>query len=239
MKYKNNLIIFILIATLFPTSAYAFPEKFLNVNLHSKQAQTIKTTKSVITSFRPPNRSQPKYTVGGAVRGNTCAIDKEKKSEITALVPAIEQSLTLQERPSFFAYVSPMSSAKSATLIVKDEAEDYYYSQKLTIPATGGAIKMTLSEDAPPLKVGQNYTWFLRIQCSAYLTPEDPQISASITRVEGDISDLDREELISFYANSQIWYDSLNSAFELSQSGKDTYWNQLLSSIGMERLNNK
>jgi hypothetical protein len=132
-----------------------------------------------------------------------------------------------------------MNGEKSATLIVKDETEDYYYSQKLTIPATGGMIKMTLAEDAPSLKVGQTYTWFLRIQCNASLEPEDPQISANITRVEGDIPALDREELMSFYADSQLWYDSLNNAFELSQSGKDIYWTQLLSSIGMERFNNK
>jgi hypothetical protein len=239
MKYKNALIIFILIATFFPTSTYASPGEFANLDSNSKQAQTAKTTKSLIANFRPPNRSQPKYTVGGAVRGNTCAIDQGKKSEITALVPEIEQSLTLQERPSFFAYVSPMNGEKSATLIVKDETEDYYYSQKLTIPATGGMIKMTLAEDAPSLKVGQTYTWFLRIQCNASLEPEDPQISANITRVEGDIPALDREELMSFYADSQLWYDSLNNAFELSQSGKDIYWTQLLSSIGMERFNNK
>jgi hypothetical protein len=104
------------------------------------------------------------------------------------------------------------------------------------IPATGGVIKMTLAEDAPPLEVGQNYTWFLRIQCNAYLEPEDPQISANITRIEGDVPSLSQDELVLFYANSQIWYDSLNSAFELSKSGKNIYWSQLLSNIGMERF---
>ncbi len=236
MKSKNILIFLILIVALFPTLAHALPGKLPKLNSNSTPARASKISNGFITSFRPPNRSQPRYTVGGAVRGNPCAMDSENKSEITALVPAIEQSLTLQAHPSFFAYISPMNVEKSATLVVKNETEDYYYSQKLVIPAAGGVIKMTLAEDAPPLEVGQNYTWFLRIQCNAYLEPEDPQISANITRVEGDVPSLSQDELVLFYANSQIWYDSLNSAFELSKSGKNIYWSQLLSNIGMERF---
>lgn len=237
MKIQKTLITLSTIAILFPTSANAFPWKLFKLDSQTKQVQQpAKTQTNFLTTFKPPNNSQPQYTIGGATRGDTCAIDKADKSEIAALVPAINQSLTFQAHPSFFAYVSPMNGEKSATLIVKDETEDYYYSQQLKIPATGGVVKMNLSKDAPPLEVGQNYTWFLRIQCNKTLQPEDPQISASITRVEGDVPTMSQDELVFFYANSQIWYDSLNSAFELSKSGKNTYWSQLLSNVGMERF---
>lgn len=236
MQAKNTLIAISLIAALIPTSANAFPWKFPKLNSNIQQRQKSKTHNSFITSFKPPNKGQPKYTVGGATRGDSCAIERENKREITALVPAADQSLTLQARPSFFAYVSPMNGRKSATLIVKDDNEDYYYSQKLMVPAAGGVIKMTLANNAPPLEVGQNYTWFLRIQCNRSLRPEDPHISASITRVEGNIPSMSKDELMFFYANSQIWYDSLDSAFELSKSGKNVYWSQLLGNIGMERF---
>ena len=188
------------------------------------------------SSFKPPNRGQPKYTVGGATRGNTCAIDREDKNEITALVPAKNQSLTLQSHPSLFAYVSPRYGNKSAILVVKDRTEDYYHSQQLTIPASGGIVRITLAEDAPQLEVNRDYTWFLRIQCSGDLEPEDPQISASIMRVEGNTLNLGQSDLVSFYANSQIWYDSLNSAFELEQSGEEVYWFELLDDIDLDRL---
>jgi hypothetical protein len=155
---------------------------------------------------------------------------------MTALVPEKTQSLTLQDHPSFFAYISPMKSDTEATLVVKDETEDYYYSQKLMIPVTGGMLKMTLAEDAPPLKVGQNYTWFLRIQCNGDLAPDDSQISANITRVKGNVPALSQDESMLFYANSQIWYDALNNAFELSKSGNDIYWSQLLNDIGMSSI---
>ncbi len=236
MKIKNTLIVLSSIAALFPTSVNALPWRFSQSNSNYQQVQKSQTSSSFRTTFRPPNKGQPKHTVGGATRGDSCTIDREDKNEITALVPAIDQSLTLQAHPSFFAYVSPINGEKSATLIVKDETEDYYYSQKLMIPATGGVIKMTLAEDAPPLEVGQNYTWFLRIQCNAFLQPADPQISASVTRVERDVPSMSQDELVFFYANSEIWYDSLNSAFELSQSGRSIYWSQLLSNIGMERF---
>ena len=94
---------------------------------------------------------------------------------------------------------------------------------------------MTLAEDAPPLEVNKDYIWFLRIQCHADLEPEDPQISASIMRVEGDIPNLVQSNLVSFYANSQIWYDSLNSAFQLYQSGEKVYWYELLDEIDSNR----
>lgn len=236
MKYKKILIILSLVVSLIPTTANAFPVKLSQSSNVQKPQSSKKATNSFLTTFRPPNKDQPQYTVGGATRGDSCAIDQENNSEITALVPEKEQSLTLQSHPNFFAYVSPMNGDKSAILIVKDEAEDYYYSQKLMLPATGGVIKMTLAEDAPPLEIGQNYTWFLRIQCNANLEPEDPQISASITRIEGNIPSMERENLVWFYTGSQIWYDSLDTAFALSQSGKDIYWSELLNSIGMDRF---
>ena len=98
-------------------------------------------------------------------------------------------------------------------------------------------MKMTLERDAPPLEINHQYTWFLQIQCNnTYLEPGTPQISSSITRVKGDVTSMNQEELISFYNNYQIWYDSLETAFELAQSGKNTYWEQLLNNIEMERF---
>ena len=54
-------------------------------------------------------------------------------------------------------------------------------------------------------------------------------------RVEGNIPDLSQSELVSFYADSQIWYDSLNSAFKLYQSGEDVYLSELLNNVDLSR----
>lgn len=236
MNYKTCLITLGL-AIVLPISANASALK----SDRQSDPQPQKTTStsdysSFSSSFKPPNQGQPKHTIGGATRGNTCGIEQEGKNEITALVTAKDRSLTLQSHPSLFAYVSPKYGNKTAILVVKDRTEDYYYSQQLTVPASGGIIKMTLAEDAPQLEVNKDYTWFLRIQCNADLQPEDPQISASIMRVEGDIPDLGKSDLVSFYANSQIWYDSLNSAFELYQSGENVYWFELLNNVNLDRL---
>ncbi|MEM9276573.1 MAG: DUF928 domain-containing protein, partial [Cyanobacteria bacterium P01_F01_bin.143] len=214
------------------TSVKAIPEQISDqISQNSSQKNT-----NFRSTFKPPKQNKPKFTIGGSTRGNTCDRNQKENNEITALVPESDQSLTMQQHPSFFVYVSPMNGEKSAILVVKDETEDYYYSQQLMIPAAGGVIKMTLNEDAPPLEVGQSYDWFLRIQCNTTLQPEDPQISATITRVEGNIPSMTPEESVLFFTNSQIWYDSLNSAFELSKSGQDLYWSQLLSDIEMQRF---
>ena len=237
MNY-NRLITLGLAIAFIPILANASSLQNSEQKLDSEPQKTTSSTNNssgFASSFKPPDRGQPKYTVGGATRGDTCGIERENKNEITALVPAKNQSSTLQSHPSLFAYVSSMYGNKPAVLVVKDRTEDYYYSQQLTVPASGGIIKMTLAEDAPPLEVNRDYTWFLRIQCNADLEPEDPQISASIMRVEGNTPDLSQSDLASFYANSQIWYDSLNSAFELYQSGEDVYWYELLNKIEFDR----
>lgn len=234
MHFKITFIAFL--ATLISTTANAVPVKESQLNSNNQKPQSLNITKSFSTRFRPPNKNQPQHTVGGATRGNLCSSDKDNKSEITALVPEQEQTLTLNSHPNFFAYISPTNEDRTAILIVKDDTEDYYFSKKLTLSATGGVIKMSLPEDAPPLEIGKSYTWFLRIQCNTYLEPEDPQISASITRVKGNIPSLSQDELILFYSDNQIWYDSLNTAFNLVQSGKDIYWSELLNNIGMSKV---
>ena len=119
-------------------------------------------------------------------------------------------------------------------LIVKNEDETYYHSQNHTINPEGGIIRLALDQDAPSLEVGQSYTWFLQIQCGSSPRPEDPYIGASISRVEGSAPSSNHDELVSYYADSLIWYESLNSAFELSQSGQTFYWSQLLNNIGLD-----
>jgi hypothetical protein len=234
MSWKIAVTAFSLIATLMSTTANALAGTQPQVNSNSQSSQKTKSNQNFAANFKPPRKGQPEYTVGGATRRDSCAIAQEDKNEITALVPERKQSLTFASHPSIFAYVSALDSDKSATLIVKDQTEDYYYSQQLMLPATGGVIKMTLAEDAPPLELGKDYTWFLRIQCNIHPEPEDPQIHASITRVAGHVPSLIQEDMVSFYANSQIWYDSLNTAFALSQSGKNIYWSQLMSSIDQD-----
>lgn len=90
---------------LYPTLANALPSKTPLSNSNSQQVQNSTTTNRLVSLFKPPNNKKPKYTVGGATRGDSCAIDSENKTEMTALIPASEQRLTLKARPSFFAYL--------------------------------------------------------------------------------------------------------------------------------------
>ena len=233
MSYKIFLIVFSCISVLSSGIANASAKEKSTHNSDSQTQQKTRAINNSFTGFRPPNKNQPRYTVGGATRGDTCAMDQNNRGEITALVPEKEQSLTSQSHPTFFAYVSPLNGDKSATFIVRDNTEDYYHSQQLNIPASGGIIKMTLDEDAPSLEIGQDYTWFLRIQCSDNLKPEDPLITASIIRVNEIIPDMDKKDLVS---SSHVWYDSLNNAYELYQSGEDMYWSKLLTDISMDRF---
>ena len=195
------------------------------------QEATNPPPKSFATAFEPPNGDKPLATSGGASRGEQCIADvQNSKIPLTPILPAINQRLTVASHPTFLIHV-PETSAKQVFFKIEAQNQELSYQTTLPISGNAGIIKITLPSDAPSLEIGQNYQWFLRIQCNATFQPEDPQISASITRVAGNVPSMNEDELVFFYANSQIWYDCLDTAFELAQSGKNVYWSELLSIV--------
>ena len=91
MDGKHSLLILSLVSIFVSTSAKAIPEQIpYQISQKSSQKNT-----SFRSTFKPPKQNKPKFTIGGATRGNTCDIDQEYNNEITALVPASDQSLTM------------------------------------------------------------------------------------------------------------------------------------------------
>ena len=178
--------------------------------------------------FRPPNNGAPAHTVGGAVRGNICAADKEKDSYIKTYTS--DSSLTAKSHPKIVVFVPELDSNKQGFLIIKDREENYYEKQPLTIPSDGGKIVLALDSDRPSLESGITYEYFLRIQCKDRPQPMDPVIKGSIERVAGNIilpAEVSLKQQFEMLVEAELWYDALYIAHKLSEQGDSSYWEAL------------
>ena len=192
-----------------------------------------------VFNFQPPTLGTPSHTIGGAIRGDFCAADRTRKESMTLYVA--DEGKTQQSHPTFIGSIPQLNSDKSATLIVKDETEDYYIEQPLTVPAGGGRIAVTLDEAHPALEVGTEYQFFLRLQCGEIAKVEDPVVSGAITRVAGtaagqsaDLMSQDSSsllDLLTVYNSQDLWFDTLALAARLDDLGDGSYFDAMLESI--------
>ena len=166
-------------------------------------------------SFTPAGKGHPQHTAGGAVRSAQCNIDQSNDKSLTAIVPANEQSLTSKSYPTFLAYIPPLGVSQGI-FTIKNQPENFYYEQKVTVPPEGGIVAIPLSTKTSGLAAGE-YSWYLKIQCGASPSMNDPFIGANITRVN-------QEDLTSF------WYEIAEEALNTPQ------WDELMKQVNLDFL---
>lgn len=234
-SYSQSLLLGTLMSLALNNAAQAFPFRFQNPVVKSTVASIQAKSSNVFftANFRPPNSNGLRYTIGGAVRNqDLCAADAQSASQITALVSAEESALTSKSHPQMFAVVPQLSSDKKASLIVKNDSESYYEVSSMVIPAEGGNVALSLPSSSPGLQVGEEYRWYLQIQCGETAQVEDPIVEGTISRVALDSVLANSEvDLLAFYTERGLWYDSLAQAKKLSNSGDSRYWDALVDSV--------
>lgn len=200
--------------------------------------------------FVPPEGSQPTKTSGGATRGNLCAQEAMvSPDKITLLVPAINQTLTTDARPTFLAYV-PKTGAERALLVIKDEQDNNHYQAELPINGEEAIISVKLPNDAPELEVGKNYKWSLVVMCNNQVLPDSPGAEGEVKRVELDSNVSTQLEPgqsmknAALLGQSGIWYDTVATLAELKKANpSDTTitaeWESLLTAVGLEEVATK
>lgn len=176
-------------------------------------------------NFRPPSQTFSTFTIGGAVRADGCAMDRQGE-EITALLA--DSTSTTSTHPDFFVSVPALTETKNATLIVRDKGENYYETQKVSVPEAGGIIQISLDESKPALEIGKNYEWIFNLHCDSQAKIDDPFVNGVVSPVAiEDLSSMNSEEKLAIFAQSNIWYDSLSEAYKLKKEGVNEYWEEL------------
>jgi hypothetical protein len=174
---------------------------------------------------------------GAATRGNCSAVD----SPLTALVPAVEQTLdkgqgktltmtnvwgsTIAQHPAFWFYV-PYShtSAHSSEFVLQDEAGNDVYRTPVMLPERPGVVSFHLPTTSAPLAVGKMYHWYFKVYCNPQKAsnPINPVfVEGWVQRVTlnpgltSQLAAATPQQQIALYAANGIWYEALTSLAEL------------------------
>lgn len=204
----------------------------------------------------PPSSGIPtgRYR-GGASRGDCPATN----SELTALVPFIEQSATsdrkartyvwgqtVSERPTFWFYL-PYTSQGTYTpeFVLQDENEEVVYREMIALPAQPGVIGVQLPAAVAPLAIGKLYHWFFKVYCSTEKKGTPISVEGMIQRVQptsslhAELATASSRQKVDIFAANGIWYDAITNLADLRYSQPQdaaltTAWADLLRSINLQ-----
>lgn len=209
------------------------------------------------TGFRLSNSPPPRKNPGGTVSGGrrdpiVCPQDAsmpKTDSGLTALSPTTKPGTTLAERPSFLVYV-PKTSAKTGEFSLRDNNGRGVYRTTLDLTKTSGILSLSLPAQAPPLKVGEPYTWSFAIICDPTRRLNDRFVTGMVQRIEFDparlrqIQQTPLKERVLLYQQADVWYDTLAALFELQRtqpndSSIHAIWNKFLQSGGVSVMLDK
>ena len=198
-------------------------------------------------SNSPPPRKNPGSSVPGGRRDSiVCPQDAnmpKTDSGLIALSPTTKPGTTLAERPSFLVYV-PKTNAKTAEFSLRESSGRGVYRTKLALTNTSSIVSLNLPVQVPPLKVGENYTWFFSVICDPNRRLNDRFVTGMVQRIEFDptrlrqIQQAPLRDRVSLYQKADVWYDTLAVLFELqsiqpNDSSINTIWNEFLQSGGV------
>ena len=200
----------------------------------------------------PPEDGSPGTTRGAGSRDDRrCPQDNSaiaatpttQPLSLTALVPRDYRGLTWSARPTFWVYM-PQTSARQIVLSIKQGNQPH--SQRF-IPITGqsGVISVQAAEDSPPLEVGKTYQWAIVLICGDRPSPNDPVVTAWISRRQSTEPSTSQDALqqASRYSQQGIWYDALTILAEAKRSQPNNTdlartWTSFLTqpSVGLEAI---
>jgi hypothetical protein len=184
----------------------------------------------------------------------------------TTLVPLSGIGKTVAEYPTLFWYI-PKTTGWGIKLRLQDASNQEVYSTKYAFThyteedsfgdeveiATGtpGIFSLQLPGEAtrppllPPLEIGQQYRWILRIICNPLDPSGDIYIDGAIKRVqlnpidERFLAQATPEEHLAFYTKERIWYETVDTLMQLRRERPDDQdvtdaWNKLLKSVELD-----
>ncbi|MEB3282890.1 MAG: DUF928 domain-containing protein [Lyngbya sp.] len=227
--------------------------------VRAEKSSSQQKTRVTVAFQPPPGEGMPNRTAGGASRtGNSCPSLSADKSDLTALVPALEKpngigssltGLTTEATPTFYFFV-PAIAATEGVFSLKDENDQDVYQTRLSVSGKAGIVSVKLPSDAPPLKVGQSYRWSFGLVCQAESSQQQPEVvfvTGEIRRVEADVALSDQLQQLTpleqaaVYAENGIWFDSIQILANLRQTQPNnsmlaSQWEELLKSVELEEI---
>jgi hypothetical protein len=194
-------------------------------------------------SYRPPLRGAPAARIGGGTRGIG-----NKTMELIVLAPD-HTGLTTREQPTLYWYSSEPVEAQLEVTLINDESIDPQLEQKITGSTKAGIHGFDLSTTSTRLKPGLEYRWFVSVIADDAQRSNDIVASGTIQRIVPDkalnkrLVKANLLERAGIYAESGIWYDTIDSLSRLIDESPDNTDLQkqrsvLLKQVGLETATN-
>jgi hypothetical protein len=208
----------------------------------------------------PPSGTPVGRRRGAAGRSGNCTIH----SPLTALVPAIEKpvgegkatyvwGITSAEYPTFWFYVPDSGpSLRSVEFVLQDDQHNDIYRTFVKLPQKQGIVSLSLPSTSTPLKMNQNYHWFLKTEMAVSCQQQEPVIVKDavegwVQRVQPDknltsqLKAATQRQQMALYAQNGFWYDALTTLAQLRlQKPEDAAlkanWQELLQSVGLSEI---
>ncbi len=176
----------------------------------------------------PPGDGSPGKTRGAGSRDDKqCSQDRPQslasastaQVSLSALVPVSHSGITWSERPIFWVYI-PKTSARQIVLSIKEKGAKSHSQQFVSITGAPGIVGVPLAEDAAPLSIGKTYQWAVVLICGKRPNPNDPVVTAWISRqkVGQSLDALSVTKKAAQYSEQGVWYDALTTLAQARQS---------------------
>lgn len=188
----------------------------------------------------PPKRGTPPSKEGTGSRGD--CIYKQDKPPLTRIVGGTKSQFTIRDYPTVWVYVPYTAPEVNSGEFTLQDGDIEVFRTRLKLPSKSGIIGITFPSKIPALKVGQEYRWYLDINCSDDDSSSNSSTPASVTGIvhrkritrelESDLkaakTPLDK---VFVYAKHQIWYEAIT---ELAQLRLNDPNNSVFQKVWME-----
>jgi hypothetical protein len=235
-SFRSTIALFCLSAPLWvgiaPPPAQALPQAPFQISL----------------DFKVPDRGVAGTTAGGGTRGR-CLPDTKVP---ISLIPKTNLGLTVSDRPSFFAYIPPLSQTASQAphradfLLLGNDDQAVVYQASFDLPQKSGVVRYDLPADAPALKPGSRYHWYITLSCTTAVGPS-PSAEGWVERVTlapnltKALKASEPSKRLALYAEAGIWHETLTLLADLQRQAPSNQavksdWRSLLKSVGLESI---
>ncbi len=208
---------------------------------------------AMAVEFKPPRRGVPGRREGGGTRDPRACI-QGNPARLAAIMPETNLGLTTTAYPRFFWYM-PKTRAKFAEFALfevneKLEETTTVYKTTFSLAGTPGVASLALPAQAtlPPLTVGKDYRWSLKLICNPSApndSQQNPAVNGFVQRVEPDatlsskLAKADPRDRVALYANNGIWFDTITTLAELrcarpQDTGLAASWSALMKSVKLD-----
>ncbi len=195
----------------------------------------------------PSGIGAPTGRAAAGTRNDYCLKDGNK---VIALIPENQLSLTAMERPTLLFHIPP-TSASTVKVTLQDDNGTTLYTKISATPAKPDFVQFRFADfkNSPSLIPGKIYQWTFTLLCDPKNPSANVTIFGKIRRTELDpilareLKTAKPHDRATLYAVNGLWYDTAATLAEARQANPTNAqlaqdWNELIKSIGLERLLN-